>query len=212
MDKKRILCFGDSNTWGYIPGSHHERYSEEVRYPKLLQSLLGSNFEVIEEGLNSRTLVSEDPRPGKEGRKGSDYILPCLDSHDPLDFVALMLGTNELKSAFLNSAEKIGELLEEFFIIKILERKSQFRDTTPKLIVIAPPRVNENTDYTKGKYDGAEEKSKKLAEIYKSLSEKHKCLYINGSDLLTGSDGVHMTEDSHKVLAERVLKTIQENN
>jgi lysophospholipase L1-like esterase len=63
MNKTRILCFGDSYTWGYIPGSHHERFPENIRFPKKLQELLGDDFEIIEEGLNSRTLTSEDERP-----------------------------------------------------------------------------------------------------------------------------------------------------
>ena len=66
MTKKKILCFGDSLTWGYIPGSGHERFSEKIRWPKVLQKALGEDFEIIEEGLNSRTLVNEDTRPGKE--------------------------------------------------------------------------------------------------------------------------------------------------
>ncbi len=102
----RILCFGDSHVWGYIPNTNHERFSDKERFPKLLQKSLGSNYEIIEEGLNSRTLVSEDKRPNKEGRNGNIYLIPCLDSHDPLDLVILMLGTNELKHEFNNAPRK----------------------------------------------------------------------------------------------------------
>ena len=79
MTKKRILCFGDSYTWGYVPGTDHERFPEDVRFPKVLQKLLGENFEIIEEGLNSRTLINEDGRPGKEGRNGSQYIITPIN-------------------------------------------------------------------------------------------------------------------------------------
>ena len=81
MKEKRILCYGDSNTWGYISGSNHQRYGSTERYPKILAKLLGINFEIIEEGLNSRTLISEDKRPGKEGKNGYNYLIPCLDTH-----------------------------------------------------------------------------------------------------------------------------------
>ena len=60
MSFLRVLCFGDSNTWGYVPGSNYLRFSDKERFPKKLQLLLGGDFEVIEEGLNSRTLISED--------------------------------------------------------------------------------------------------------------------------------------------------------
>ena len=79
---------------------------------KVLQKLLGDGFEIIEEGLNSRTLVSDDERPGKQGRNGSSYLIPCLDSHDPIDLVVLMLGTNEIKDKFQNSPEKSGICFE----------------------------------------------------------------------------------------------------
>ena len=90
---KRILCFGDSNTWGYIPGTKHNRYPADIRWTGVLQQLLGSEFEIIEEALNSRGITKGDSRPGKEGRVGMEYILPCLDSHDPLYYVIVMLGS-----------------------------------------------------------------------------------------------------------------------
>lgn len=94
MENIRILCYGDSNTWGYISGTDHQRYGNNERWTKILTSLLGDKFEIIEEGLNSRTLTSNDTRPGKEGKNGYEYLLPCLDTHDPIDLVVLMLGTN----------------------------------------------------------------------------------------------------------------------
>ena len=163
MQEKRILCYGDSNTWGYISGSDHQRYGKEERWTKLLAKLLGNQFEVIEEGLNSRTLISNDPRPGKEGKNGAEYLIPCLDTHDPIDLVILILGTNELKNTYQKSAEEIGNLLEEYFVKVILGRKSQLADTYPKLLIVTPPVVREDTEYckTKDKYLGAMQKSKK---------------------------------------------------
>ena len=69
LKAKRILCIGDSHTWGYIPLTDHIRFDANVRWTGVLQKKLGKNYEVIEEGLNSRTLVSNDPRPDKEGRE-----------------------------------------------------------------------------------------------------------------------------------------------
>ena len=71
--KYRILCYGDSNTWGYISGTDHQRYGEDERWTKVLVKKLGENFEIIEEGLNSRTLISNDNRPEREGRNGYEY-------------------------------------------------------------------------------------------------------------------------------------------
>ena len=212
MTKKRILCFGDSYTWGYVPGSDHERFPEDVRFPKVLQNLLGENFEIIEEGLNSRTLVSEDERLGKEGRNGSQYLIPCLDSHDPLDLVVLMLGTNELKHKFQNSPEEIGNLLEKFFVKIILGRKSQFRNTYPQVLIISLPIINEATEYASQRYVGGAEKSKMLQEIYLEIAKTNNCHFVNASELTVGVDGVHLTKESHVMLANMLnekIKSIQ---
>lgn len=210
MEKRRILCYGDSNTWGYISGSDHQRYGNDERWTRVLASLLENEFEVIEEGLNSRTLTSNDTRPGKEGKNGYEYLLPCLDTHDPIDLVVLMLGTNELKTAYNKTAVEIGELLEEYFVKTILNRKSQLRDSYPKLLIVTPPLVNEEVEYCKAgnKYVGAGAKSKELNEMYKKIAEKYNCLFLSNEGLETGPDGVHLTKESHKKLAEKIAEVI----
>lgn len=209
MKQIRILCYGDSNTWGYISGSDHQRYGNNERWTKILSNLLGKKFEIIEEGLNSRTLLSDDSRPGKEGKNGYKYLIPCLDTHDPIDLVILMLGTNELKYTFNKSAKDIGEMLETYFVKTILNRKSQLRDTYPKLLIIAPPIVSENREYREDdKYKGASSKSKELNDIYKIIAEKYNCYFLSNKDLKTGIDGVHLTKESHKILAENLRDII----
>ena len=94
---KRILCFGDSNTWGWNP-ANKERFDENSRWTGILKNKLGENYDIIEEGLNGRTTVWDDPIEGyKNGKK---HLPSCLESHRPLDIVVLMLGTNDLKSRF----------------------------------------------------------------------------------------------------------------
>lgn len=209
MKKIRVLCFGDSYTWGYIPGSDHERFSEDIRYPKVLQKLLSSDFEIIEEGLNSRTLISDDKRPGKEGRNGSLYLIPCLDSHDPIDLVIIMLGTNEMKDQFDNTPEKIGELFEERFVKVILNRKSQFQNKYPQLLIVSLPIINESAEYAIARYKGGAEKSKQLTKIYSEIAKANKCLFVDASQLAVGIDGVHLTAESHIQLAELLNKEIK---
>ncbi len=212
MSKKiRVLCFGDSNTWGYIPGSDHLRYGENQRWTKLLQQKLGGGYEVIEEGLNSRTLFSEDDRPGKQGRNGWTYLKPCLDTHDRLDAVVLMLGTNELKAGFNNCASDIVKMIDKY--VEFLQKyKSQIDKSTPKLIISGLPPVNELADYCKmnDKYKGAGEKSRELSLMLKNYCSAKKIPYVDNSDLQTGIDGVHLTSDSHKLLAEKLAKMVKE--
>lgn len=211
MNNIRILCYGDSNTWGYISGSDHQRYGNSERWTKVLANFLGDKFEIIEEGLNSRTLISNDPRPGKEGKNGYEYLIPCLDTHDPIDLVILMLGTNELKYTYNKTPEEIGNLLEQYFVKTILNRKSQIKDSYPKLLIIAPPIVSEETGYGRkeNKYLGASEKSKKLNDIYKNIAEKYNCYFLSNDGLDVGIDGVHLTKESHKMLANSLFKIVK---
>lgn len=206
MNKKRILCYGDSNTWGYIPGSDHKRFSEQERWTKVLGNLLGNQYEIIEEGLNSRTLTSNDERPGKEGKSGKDYLIPCLDTHDPIDLVIIMLGTNELKKVFNKSAEVACDEFEEYFVKVILNRKSQITHIAPKLLIIAPVIVTEKDE----KYLSAGPKSIIMAEKYEEIANKYNCEFINNKELKTGIDGLHLTVESHKKLAELLYEKIKQ--
>src|SRR3954462_1773041 len=98
---KTIVCFGDSNTWGYDPASNG-RFGPTNRWTGVLQTALGSDYRVIEEGLNGRTTTVDDPI--HDHRNGRHYLPPCLESHAPFDLVTIMLGTNDLKARFNSSA------------------------------------------------------------------------------------------------------------
>lgn len=211
MEKIKILCYGDSNTWGYISGSNHQRYGTDERWTRCLATLLGEDFEVIEEGLNSRTLISNDNRPGKEGKNGYEYLIPCIDTHDPIDLVIIMLGTNELKSVYNKKSKEIGDLFEEYFVKTILGRKSQVGDKYPRLLIVTPPIVNEKTPYCRAndKYLGATKKSAELDAIYREIAEKYKCNFVSNQGLETGIDGVHLTKESHQKLAKKLSRELK---
>lgn len=211
MEQIRILCYGDSNTWGYISGSDHQRYGNDERWTRILAKLLGEDFEIIEEGLNSRTLISNDTRPGKEGKNGYEYLIPCLDTHDPIDLVILMLGTNELKTAYNKTANDVGDLLEQYFVKTILNRKSQLKDSYPKLLIVTPPIVDEEKEYGRkdSKYIGAGKKSMELNGIYKKIADKYNCYFLSNDGMETGTDGVHLTKESHIKLAEKLKEEIK---
>ncbi len=210
---KRILCYGDSNTWGYISGSDHLRYGNTERWTKVLQSKLGDKFEVVEEGLNSRTLFSEDRRPGKEGKNGFAYLKPCMETHDKIDVIVLMLGTNELKFDFNNEASAVLIMMKKY-VDFILNYRSQIDNSSPKLIISGVPFVTETSEYSKekNKYVGAQLKSAQLNILMKEYCNKENVCYIDNTDLQTGIDGVHLTKESHKILADKVYENIKKLN
>ena len=207
---KRILCYGDSNTWGYISGTDHLRYSEKERWTRLLNKKLGRKYEVVEEGLNSRTLLSTDLRVGREGREGLLWLKPCLDSQDKVDLVVLMLGTNELKNDFNKTAEDISKML--FKAVEIVNNyTSQIDKSTPKLILSGIPRVNDECEYCKKqeKYSGCRKKAQELNQIMKKWCEEKGVIYVDNMDLEVGPDGIHITKESHVRLSEKLYKVIK---
>ena len=80
---KVILCYGDSNTWGYDPVSQ-ERLPRQVRWTGVLAQELGAGYYAIEEGLSGRMTVWQDPVEGLH-KNGRTYLTPCLVSHQPID-------------------------------------------------------------------------------------------------------------------------------
>ena len=125
MSKIRIVCFGDSNTWGYNPHTA-TRYPEDVRWTGLLQEMLGNDYKVIEEGQNGRTIATDDPCEGE--RNGIKVIVPCIESQKPFDLLILMLGTNDLKGKFRYCASDIAGEMEQ-----MLEKCKGLTFTEPRV-------------------------------------------------------------------------------
>ena len=107
---KEILCFGDSNTHGYMPGLG-TRYPIDQRWSGLLGKLLGDGYHVVEEGMDGRTTAFEDDL--QPWRSALGYIGPCVKTHAPLDLIIIMLGTNDSKTRYGVSAEEIGFGMQE---------------------------------------------------------------------------------------------------
>ncbi len=209
ISAERIMVFGDSLSWGYQPGSKHQRFDAQTRWPGRLQMLLGDDYEIIEENLNSRGIENGDPRPGKEGRRALDYIEAALDSQDPLDCVVVLLGTNELKHEMNMTAEQVGESVEKLLNI-ITTRPSQFRGTTPKVLLLSPPTINDETEYcrTGDKYLGATEKSKELVGVYGRLATKLSVDFVALDNITAGVDGIHIDADEHAKVADLVYSAL----
>ena len=127
---QHILCFGDSNTYGYKPDGTG-RFLEGVRWTSLLQQKLGADFTVYEEGLCGRTTIFQDAL--REGRRGLDLIGTAVETHSPLDLVIIMLGTNDCKTCYGASAEVIAKGLE-----KVIDKAREKAATPFDLLVISP--------------------------------------------------------------------------
>jgi len=203
---KVVLCFGDSNTWGYNPRTK-ERYSKDERWTGVLKKELGQEYEVIEEGLNGRTTVWEDPIEGY--KSGKDYLIPCLESHKPVDLVIIMLGTNDLKKRFSLSSYDIANGAGVLVDIA-LKSGSGPGGGSPKVLLIAPPKVGKLTEFAE-MFEGAREKSEKFSYHYRKIADEYGCEFLDASEVVTSSniDGIHLELSEHQKLGKRVATLVK---
>ncbi|MFP4055636.1 MAG: SGNH/GDSL hydrolase family protein [Candidatus Brocadiia bacterium] len=201
-----ILCFGDSNTWGYDPRTA-ERYPPEVRWPSVLARELGSSAHVIAEGCSGRTTVWDDPIEGN--KSGLRYLVPCLESHKPLDLVVLLLGTNDLKKRFSLSAYDIangaGRLVDA-----IGASGSGRGGGAPRVLLLAPPPTGSLTDFAE-MFEGAGEKSQKFAHHFRRVAEERGCAFLDAGQAVASSevDGVHLDPEAHQALGLAVAAKVR---
>lgn len=207
---KTIVCFGDSNTYGLMPEAGG-RYSRRERWPGILQSLLGDDCYVVEEGLNGRTTVWDDP-VGEECKNGLRYLLPCLGSHKPMDLVILMLGINDCKTKFAVSAYDIGRSME-VLIKTVLRAECGPQGGAPEILVVPPVPLGRTDVRKTHEMMGSEgfTKSKGIAGYYREFAQKHGANYLDPAGAVeTGGDGIHFTAAGHAAMAGLVEAKIRE--
>lgn len=209
--KKHILCIGDSNTHGLCTdpsesADHGSRYNEEERWTCLLQKALGEEYLVIEEGLSGRTCVYDDPAMDSVNLLPVLHVL--LNSHEPLDLLILMLGTNDAKEKFDTDAKKITKGMQ----ILVEEAKSVpcWGAGGPKILIVAPVPIEVGVTYPEFSPDCVGV-TKALAREYAFLAVAEQVDFLDaGGCELTKVDHVHLTAKGHRQLAERMETAVRE--
>ncbi len=206
---KTILCYGDSNTWGYNPASG-ERFSRDERWPGVLRQELGEGYEIIEEGLCGRTTVWEDPIEGY--KSGKQYLPPCLETHKPLDLVVIMLGTNDLKRRFSLSALDIAN--GAGVLIDIVHKSGAGPDEEgPPVLLLAPPPIARlaGTEFGEMFEQEAEPRSRKFSEHYQRVAEEYGCEFLDTSEVVVSSDidAIHFEVGEHQKLGRAVAAAVK---
>ena len=200
----KILCFGDSNTYGFNPADK-TRFGETERWTGVLQSLLGQKYEVIEEGCNNRTgfVRNPDGRP----QSGTDYLPDCLSQLGELDLLILALGTNDLQIQFNIDFQTVEAGLKN--LIKLFKAQNPLGN-----IILIPPVVMDE-DVMNGEFyyqfnEISIKKSNEVAKIYIETAKKEKCEFfdINSFTSVSPLDGVHYSSESHKLIAEKLAEFI----
>jgi len=204
---KTILCYGDSNTWGYNPRTN-KKYNEGIRWSSILENELGKGFKVITEGLNGRTSVWDDPIEG-EFKNGKTYLTSCIHSHKPIDLVIFYLGANDLKYRFNVTAYDIAKSIETLVNIT-RESKTGVGEKSPKILVIIPTKIGK-LDEPEGAFFGAEGKSQRLSYEFNKVFENSEVILLDSNEIIKTSsiDGVHLDDESHKILGFEVTKIVK---
>ena len=212
--KKHIVCFGDSNTHGYCADpndtvSHSDRFDESERWTRLLEKKLGEDYLVLEEGLSGRTTVFPDPL--HESMDGLSVLYSTLMSHEPVDLLVIMLGTNDTKERLGVNAACIAIGMER------LVRKAQstmcWAKGKPNVLIVCPPHIR------KEMYDnpcgvpmgqGCIEKSRELARYLKDTANLVGAAFLDAQGFAEFNtvDGMHLTARGHRQLADKLAEVI----
>ena len=197
-----IVAFGDSNTWGYDP-STASRFAPDVRWTGVMQRVLGADHRVIEEGLNGRTTVFDDPI--EPDRRGADYLPPCLRSHAPLDLLIIALGCNDMKMRFSASPGDIANGAE--LLVRLARAEAVGPDGPPRVLLVAPPPIARLTDFAE-MFEGAREKSRVLALRYRDVAERQKIGFVDAAEFIACSDidGIHFEAEAHSILGHAMAE------
>ena len=214
MSTKRILCFGDSLTWGWVPvadGMPTERFAPDVRWTGVLASELGPDYEVIEEGLSARTTNLDEPTDPR--LNGSAYLPSCLAGHLPLDLVILMLGTNDTKAYFGRTPLEIA-LGMSVLVTQVLTSGGGVGTSypAPQVLVVSPPPVAATPHpWFQLIFDGSQDKSAKLAEVYSAMASFVKVPFFDAGSVIStdGVDGIHFTEQNNAELGRAMADQIR---
>ena len=200
-----ILCFGDSNTYGYKP-DRSGRFDADTRWTGILQKKLGHEHPIIAEGLCGRTTVFQDEL--REGRRGLDTIGITVEMHNPVDLLVIMLGTNDCKSRYGASAGTIARGLDQ-----VIETAKKNASQPFRLLLISPIHLGHGvgeSGFDPEFNTSSEIVSRELAAEYEKIARKHQAEFLDASAyaLPSVTDREHLDEAGHAALAEAIYKKI----
>ncbi|MFO8150637.1 MAG: SGNH/GDSL hydrolase family protein [Trueperaceae bacterium] len=216
MDEPRtLLCFGDSNTWGFEPATM-ARYPRRVRWPGVAAAALGDGWQVVEAGLNGRTTVFEDPL---DDLAGARHIGPVLASAAPVDVVVIALGTNDLKTRLSASAYEIAEGAG-VLVDRVLASEDGPSGGAPAVLLVGPPPLGNlggwaerDPDAFEGfeqGWQGAVEKSRRFAAQYARVARVRGVPFLDAGEHVVSSDldGIHWSREGHAAFGRAVAAAV----
>jgi len=209
MAMKNILAFGDSLTWGFIAGTW-ERHPFDVRWPNVLAAGLVGKARVIEEGHNGRTTVFDDPTTGDD-RNGARILPVLLSTHQPLDLVIIMLGTNDIK--FANRCRAFDASMGMGRLVQIVQTfPYQAWAPKPQVLIVAPPALVPTDDEWFNDLGGhAIEESKLFAKHYARVAEEMGVHFFDAGSVAKAdkTDGGHLDATNTKAIGTALVPVVK---
>lgn len=214
MNKKHILVFGDSNTWGYRPDNKKpfapfDQWPKEQRWPYVMASQLGSDYEITVNGLCGRTASARDDI--EDGTCGKEQVVSVLRAASPVDILVIMLGSNDLKARYgytaYDVAHSVGTVAE-----KALTAKDGFRSCEPRILLISPPPLADlNHSFFGFEFKGKEECSRQLAPFYEIMAAQYGAVFFDAATAarFSDTDGLHLDAENHRALGLAVAEVIK---
>lgn len=202
---KNILCFGDSNTYGYTPDTH-TRFDENTRWTGILAKNISKyGYRVIEDGVCGRTTMFNDGLC--LDRNGSEALPYALKNSFPLSYAVVMLGTNDCKTKYHADAQTVAEGIE------IIVNQIKIFDCNTKILIISPILLADGVG-EKGYEEEFDENSvavsRNLKAAFQEVARRNDCMFLAASDFAEpdSADREHMNADGHKALAKAVTDVL----
>ena len=206
---KSILAFGDSLTWGFRAGEW-TRHPFDVRWPNALAAGLGGKARVIEEGMNGRTTVFPDPTDGAE-RNGTVALPMLLTTHQPLDLVIIMLGTNDIKYA--NRCRAFDAAMGMARLVDIVQRFPWIKTASPpQVLIMSPPALCKTGDeWFNDLWGHAIDESKLFARHYKRVAEDTGVNFFDAGGVAKSdpTDGGHLDVANTRAIGEALVPVVK---
>lgn len=201
-----LLCFGDSNTygWNWATGG---RFSRDIRWPGRLASALGPAWQVIEEGLGGRTTTFEIP--GLPNRNGFAALPMLLETHEPLDLVVISLGTNDMwvpGATARDAARGVGAMVD-------LVRASTLGpgEAAPAVLVVVPPPLAALSEEWTAESDDLVRESSRFGDAYRDVLRAREVPLVDLGELISSSaaDGIHFEAQDHAAIGRAVAAAVR---
>lgn len=214
-DTRRILFYGDSLTWGWVPIPEvvpTTRYPRHERITGVLEAELGDGWEIVEEALSGRTTNVDDPIDPR--LNGAAYLPAAIASHLPLDLVVILLGTNDTKTYFDRSPFDIATGIATLIgIVQVSEGGVGTAYPAPEVLVVAPPPLGDVTDPWHGRlFAGGKEKSEQFGELFGAACTTFGAHFLDAGPVTTteGADGIHFSPGNNRDVGTAIAGKVRE--